>query len=78
MWDFLRELGETSVGGIELLRRQEGETRVGDKMVGRRKMGNLAKAYAWWIAKDCCTLAILKVLLQLSHIALFPTEKVQM
>jgi hypothetical protein len=24
-------------------------------------MANVAKAYGWWIAKDCCTLAILKV-----------------
>jgi len=60
MWDFLRELGESNVGGIELLKRQEGETILESKVVGKRKSKNLAKAYAWWIAKDCCTLTILK------------------
>lgn len=62
MWDFLREMGEANVGGIELLKRKQDEgNSVEDKMVGRTRTRNIAKAYGWWIAKDCCTLVILKV-----------------
>jgi nucleolar MIF4G domain-containing protein 1 len=62
MWDFLRELGESNVGGMELLKRQQDEGFASDgKTVGKTKVQNVAKAYAWWIAKDNCSLAILKV-----------------
>jgi hypothetical protein len=62
LWDFLRELGENSVGGIELLRRQDelGLSSQG-KAVDRSRMRNTARAYSWWVAKDCCSLSILKV-----------------
>jgi len=62
MWDFLRELGESNVGGMELLKRQQGDgLGADDKIVGKTKLRNVAKAYGWWIAKDCCSLTILKV-----------------
>ena len=31
------------------------------KKISDTRMRNVARAYAWWLAKDCCTLAILKV-----------------
>jgi len=30
------------------------------KTISASRMANIAKAYGWWLAKDCCTLAILK------------------
>jgi nucleolar MIF4G domain-containing protein 1 len=56
MWDFLRELGESNVGGMEILKRRQEEggydSGVDSRTVGRTRTRNLAKAYAWWIAKD--------------------------
>lgn len=63
LWDFLRDLGETSVGGTKLLKNLGDDAVAGfdvDKISSAR-LRNVARAYAWWIAKDSCTLAILKV-----------------
>lgn len=62
LWDFLRELGESTVGGIELLRRQDelGFPSQG-KSISRSRLKNTARAYSWWVAKDCCSLSIFKV-----------------
>jgi hypothetical protein len=62
LWDFLRDLGEDSVGGAEVIKNLKGngdESEVKD--VSSTKMRNVAKAYAWWIANDCVTVTIFKV-----------------
>ncbi|KAI0303786.1 armadillo-type protein [Multifurca ochricompacta] len=61
LWDFLRDLGEASVGGVEVLK---GMKNHGDdfqvKDISSTKLHNVANAYAWWVAKDCVTLSIFK------------------
>ncbi|KAG2128072.1 hypothetical protein BD769DRAFT_1457825 [Suillus cothurnatus] len=52
LWGFLRDLGESSVGGVEVIRSLK------DNDV---EFDNVAKAYTWWIAKDCCALTIFKL-----------------
>ncbi|KIP05858.1 hypothetical protein PHLGIDRAFT_107708 [Phlebiopsis gigantea 11061_1 CR5-6] len=63
LWDFLRDLGETTVGGAEVLKnlKDDGPV-VGFDLtkISETRKRNVARAYAWWLAKDCCTLAILK------------------
>lgn len=62
LWDFLRDLGETNVGGAEVLKNLNQDVVSFDlKKISDTRMRNVARAYAWWLAKDCCTLAILKV-----------------
>lgn len=61
LWDFLRDMGETLVGGLEVIKNMKDETVAFE--VGRispTRLRNVAKAYAWWIAKDSLTLGILK------------------
>ncbi|OJA13626.1 hypothetical protein AZE42_03974, partial [Rhizopogon vesiculosus] len=62
LWDFLRDLGETSVGGVEVIKhlKENDAGRFDVKSMSPSRMKNIAKAYAWWIAKDCCTLTIFK------------------
>ncbi|GLB40326.1 putative protein with domain in DAP-5, eIF4G, MA-3 and other proteins [Lyophyllum shimeji] len=61
LWDFLRDLGETGVGGAELIKNIKDDDYGFDvKNVSTTRLRNVAKAYGWWIAKDCVTLAILK------------------
>ncbi|KAG2154054.1 hypothetical protein DEU56DRAFT_952103, partial [Suillus clintonianus] len=61
LWDFLRDLGETSVGGVEVIKSlKDSDTGFDVKTMSPSRMKNVAKAYAWWIAKDCCTLTIFK------------------
>ncbi len=59
LWDFLRRLGETSIGGSEM---DDSLSLDHDgAQVSSRRMTNYAKAYAWWIAKDSLSIAVLKV-----------------
>ena len=62
LWDFLRDLGEASVGGAEVLKNLKDS---GDGLEAREisstKMRNVANAYAWWVAKDCVALSMFKV-----------------
>ncbi|KAG6813952.1 hypothetical protein H0H92_005207 [Tricholoma furcatifolium] len=60
LWDFLRDLGETSVGGAELVKNLKGDEGFDIKNISSTRMRNVARAYGWWIAKDCVSLAILK------------------
>lgn len=65
LWDFLRELGEKTVGGAEMVKTLATENddrgaQVTTK-VSSRRTGHLAKLYAWCVAKDVLSLAILKV-----------------
>lgn len=50
------------MGGVELLKRQDelGFSSQGKHISGSR-LKNMARAYSWWVAKDCCSLAIFKV-----------------
>lgn len=59
LWDFLRELGEKSVGGEEMVKgiTDDGVT----AKVSTRRIGNLAKLYAWCVAKEALSIAIFKV-----------------
>lgn len=62
LWDFLRDLGETTVGGAEVIKNLKDDDGGFDlKTISLTRMKNVAKAYGWWLAKDCVTLAILKV-----------------
>lgn len=61
LWDFLRDLGETTVGGAEVLKNTKDDVGFDVRKMSATKMTNIAKAYGWWIAKDCCTLTILRV-----------------
>ncbi|KAJ7475957.1 hypothetical protein FB451DRAFT_1034114 [Mycena latifolia] len=60
LWDFLRDLGETTVGGAEVIKSLNDDDGFDVKSISSTRMKNVAKAYAWWIAKDCVTLGILK------------------
>lgn len=50
------------MGGAEVIKNLKGNTadRSNVKSVSVTKLENTAKAFAWWIAKDCCSLAVLK------------------
>lgn len=63
LWDFLRDMGEVSVGGAQVIKnlQDDGGDGFGSNNVSDTRMQNVAKAYAWWIAKDCVSLTILKV-----------------
>ncbi|KAG6900793.1 hypothetical protein C0993_000112 [Termitomyces sp. T159_Od127] len=60
LWDFLRDLGETSVGGTELIKSLKDDNGFDLKTTSSTRMRNVARAFGWWIAKDCVTLLILK------------------
>ncbi|KIM84076.1 hypothetical protein PILCRDRAFT_818381 [Piloderma croceum F 1598] len=60
LWDFLRDLGETTVGGAEILKNIKEDNGFEVRNISGTRIANVAKAYGWWIAKDCCTLTILK------------------
>ncbi|KAF7977509.1 hypothetical protein HWV62_3486 [Athelia sp. TMB] len=60
LWDFLRDLGETTVGGAEVIKNLKEDDGFDTKGITGARMRNVAQAYGWWAAKDCCTLAILK------------------
>lgn len=49
------------MGGAEVIKNLKEDDGFEVKNISETRMGNIAKAYGWWLAKDCCTLAILKV-----------------
>lgn len=50
------------MGGVEVIKNMKDEDGGFDvKSVSFSRMMNVARAYAWWIAKDCVTLGVLKV-----------------
>lgn len=61
LWDFLREMGEKSVGGEELVKNLGDERGSSESNVSDRKVANLAKFYAWCLGKDAVSIQILKV-----------------
>jgi len=64
LWDFLRSLGESGVGGAEMVdENHEGaETDFMLDHISGTRVTNIAKAYAWWIAKDSVAITVLKPL----------------
>ncbi|KAF9050784.1 hypothetical protein BDZ89DRAFT_977686 [Hymenopellis radicata] len=62
LWDFLRDLGETEVGGAEVIKsmKENGGESFDLKSISSSRLRNVARAYAWWLAKDCVALTILK------------------
>ncbi|KAG8717096.1 suppressor of glycerol defect [Ceratobasidium sp. 395] len=56
LWDFLRSLGETQVGGAAISR--DFDTSGDD--VSDSTITNYAKAYAWWLARGSVALTIFK------------------
>ena len=61
LWDFLREMGEVAVGGTAVIKNLNDEEMSAGEMVTGERMQNIAKAYAWWIAKHDLTMMIFKV-----------------
>ena len=61
LWDLLREMGEHDVGGVEMLKLRGEHVSFDAKGVSETRRRNIAKAYAWWLAKGTLSLAILKV-----------------
>ncbi|KAG8793868.1 suppressor of glycerol defect, partial [Serendipita sp. 399] len=60
LWDFLRELGEQDVRGAETLKTQNSDLGFATSSVSKERVRNIAKLYAWWIARDSVSLTILK------------------
>jgi nucleolar MIF4G domain-containing protein 1 len=55
-------MGEHNVGGSAVVNQAQGDDDFGDeKSISPTKIANLAKAYAWLLAKDAVMLTILKV-----------------
>ncbi|KAJ7158634.1 hypothetical protein C8R46DRAFT_1178090 [Mycena filopes] len=67
LWDFLRDLGETGVGGAEILKtlNENADEGFAVKSISGTRVRNVARAYGWWVAKDCVGLGILKLFVQL-------------
>lgn len=60
LWDLLRDMGEANVGGAEVIKNLS-EDSFGSKTISSTRLKHVARAYGWWIAKDSCSLIILKV-----------------
>ncbi|KAH8829344.1 hypothetical protein DL96DRAFT_1708486 [Flagelloscypha sp. PMI_526] len=64
LWDFMRDIGETSVGGSQVIKSQDAVDTFsvgnGDGKVSKTRMSNVARSYAWLVAKGSLTLVILK------------------
>lgn len=58
LWDLLRDMGETAVGGAERL--AAGTEESSEAHVSPRRARNIARAYGWWLAKGTLGLSILK------------------
>lgn len=71
LWDFLRELGEKTVGGEELVKTITDDGTLAK--VSARRVSNLAKLYAWCVAKDVLSISIFKVRSPCFPIVLVPS-----
>ncbi|GAA5858791.1 hypothetical protein JCM1840_006558 [Sporobolomyces johnsonii] len=60
LWDFLRDLGEKSVGGEELVKNMQDDASSTSANVPERKVRNLARLYGWCLGKEALSIAILK------------------
>ncbi|CAA7266968.1 unnamed protein product [Cyclocybe aegerita] len=62
LWDFLRDLGESNVGGAAIVKNLEDGDGFDLEEISEVRLRNTARAYGWWIAKDSVSLTILKPL----------------
>lgn len=60
LWDFLRNLGETNVGGADVVKHMEDEPDFNVSRVTSTRLTNVAIAYAWWVSKGSVSLTIFK------------------
>ncbi|RUS18583.1 hypothetical protein BC937DRAFT_88599 [Endogone sp. FLAS-F59071] len=60
LWDFLREMGEADVGGLEKVKSLESLHASDAPSVPLRRSVNLAKFYAWLVSEHALSLVILK------------------
>ncbi|KXN88612.1 Suppressor of glycerol defect protein 1 [Leucoagaricus sp. SymC.cos] len=60
LWDFLRDMGEVTVGGVEVVKNARDDDGFNLKKISSSRIRNVARAYAWWIAKDVVNLSVLK------------------
>ena len=49
------------MGGAAAIKNAKDDAEFDVKSISKTRIQHVAKAYAWWIAKDCCSLMILKV-----------------
>ncbi|KAI5122764.1 hypothetical protein M0805_009846 [Coniferiporia weirii] len=65
-WDFLRGLGELNVGSAEMAKSFEDDNDENQSFdldrVSSTRVANVARAFAWWVAKDSVAITILKTL----------------
>lgn len=64
MWDFLREMGETDVGGAAVVNSGGHSGTMGfgtENKISKTRIANLAKMCGWLIAKGAVDLTIFKV-----------------
>jgi nucleolar MIF4G domain-containing protein 1 len=61
LWDFLRDLGEKSVGGQELVKNINNDNDNVTAKVSDRKVENLGKLFGWCVGKQALSITILKV-----------------
>jgi len=62
LWDFLRDLGEESVGGAEIVKAFSSRSNRDESECPLSKLTNIARALAWWISKDATSLTVFKPL----------------
>ncbi|BGP41129.1 suppressor of glycerol defect [Rhodotorula kratochvilovae] len=60
LWDFLRSLGEQSVGGEEMVKSLADAAASSGEDVPERKIAHTARFYAWCLAKGALPLTVLK------------------
>jgi nucleolar MIF4G domain-containing protein 1 len=77
MWDFLREMGETDVGGAAVVNSGGHSGTMGfgtENKISKTRIANLAKMCGWLIAKGAVDLTIFKVRLTLQLCAYMLTR----
>jgi nucleolar MIF4G domain-containing protein 1 len=76
LWDVLRDMGEASVGGSEIIKNlKDDEFAIDGGRISPRRLRNVAKAYAWWIAKDSVMLSVLKVIVSVNSLMVIKLSK---
>ena len=62
LWDFLRSIGESGVGGPEVTKNLDDDNlEFEQNRITGHRVTNVAKAFAWWIASDSVAITVLKV-----------------
>lgn len=61
LWDFLRDIGESKIGGLEVIKNTDEDEMNDGRKISSQKRQNMAKAFGWWFAKESVGLTALKV-----------------